>query len=239
MLTRSTRLNALIAGSAVTLLLLALAVGQAAPRPASADEPVVTYMYPQEGDVFAEPLQVIQICFENPIDVRDLPPRDDGEFDFDLTRPNGLRVGLRIVFQANGYGVAVYPGIESEGIVGEWTLSYQVRDRESLDRITRTLNYEVSDSGEPIITPTPQMCPSDGGTPPAATDQPTGPDGTPDDGGTVVEEDGDSDALVLPLIAIGAAGGAAVLLLLGYAFRRRIGWWLHDPEDEPDSGDHH
>jgi hypothetical protein len=229
---------ALAAATAITLVLAAFAYLQVSPRPVSADEPVITYMYPEDGDVFAEPLQVIQFCFEEPIDVRDLPPRDEGEFEFDLVRPSGLNVGMRIVFQANGYGVAIYPGIEEEGIIGEWTLNYQVRDRESLDPITGTLNWEVGEGGQPIITPTPQQCPAEGATL-APTESPTpGPDGTPADGGTV-DEDGDSDALVMSLVVIGAAAGAGVLLLLGYLFRRRIGWWLHKPEDEPDSGEHH
>lgn len=239
MLTPSSRLAALAAASAITLVLVAFAVQRQAP-PASADEPVITYMYPEDGDVFSEPLQVIQVCFENPIDVRDLPSAGgEGEFEFDLNRPSGLGVGMRIVFQADGYGVAVYPGIETEGIEGEWTFRFQVRDRQSLDRIDRTIRYTVESGGEPIITPTPQFCPSGGGTF-APTSSPTpGPDATPGNGGVIAEEDGESDALELPLLVVAVAGGAAVLLLLGYLFRRRIGWWLHNPADEPGPGDHH
>lgn len=237
MLKPSTRIYVWAAVAAIALVLAVFASEQP-PRPASADEPVITYMFPEEGDVVSEPLQVIQICFENPIDVRDLPPRDEGAFDFNLTRPSGFSTGMRIVFQANGYGVAIYPGVADDQLQGEWTFTYHVRDRASLDPVDGTLTYEVSDSGEPIITPTPQMCPSDGGTF-APTAEPTvDPNATPTPVG-IVEEDGDSDALLLSLLAIGAAGGAGVLLLLGYAFRRRIGWWLHDPKDEPDSGDHH
>lgn len=207
---------------------------------AHADEPVITYMYPEEGQVFSESLRVIQICFEEPIDVRDLPPRDDGDFEFNLRRPSGFSTGMRIVFQANGYGVAVYPGFEDDDPIGEWEFFFEVRDRDSLDPISRTVIYEIAETGDPIITPTPQMCPSDGSTV-APSAQPTGgPDGTPSNGGGGPDEDdGDSDALLLSLLAIGAAGGAGVLLLLGYLFRRRIGWWLHDPKDEPDSADRH
>jgi hypothetical protein len=238
MLTPFTRLAGLTAAIAITLIFAAFASQEASPRSVSADEPVITYISLEDGDVFSEPLQVIQICFEEPIDVRDLPPRDEGEFEFDLVRPNGLNVGMRIVFQGNGYGVTIFPGIESEGIIGEWTFHFQVRDRESLDPISDTLNYEVGEGGEPIITPTPQQCPSEGVTF-APTASPTaGPDGTPADGGSV-DEDGDSDALVMSLVVIGAAAGLGALLLLAYLFRRRIGWWLHNPEDEPDSGEHH
>lgn len=213
----------------------------AAARPAGADEPVITYEYPQEGDVFAEPLLVFQFCFEEPIDVRDLPPNDEGEFSFDLERPNGLRVGMRIVFQANGYGVAVYPGtVEEEDQEGEWTMTFTVRDRETLEQTSHSVTYEVAPGGEAIITPTPQLCPAGGTFAPTAA--PTaGPDGspgaTPEPGSD--EDDDDPDLLVISLLTIGAAGGAGLIALLGYVFRRRIGWWLHKPSDEPDTTEHH
>lgn len=238
MLTSSTRL-AIGAALVMGLGLVAL-FAHPHPRAASADEPVITYMFPHDGDVFSEPLQVIQICFQEPIDVRDLPPRGEGDFDFDLTRPSGFNLGMRIVFQANGYGVAIYPGIaEEDEIIGEWTFAYNIRDRASLDPLSGAINFEVREDGQPIITPTPQMCPASGATF-GPTDAPTaGPDGTPADGGSVEDDGGDSDVLGLSLLTIGVAAGAGALLVLGYVFRRRIGWWLHDPKDEPDSGDHH
>lgn len=238
MLKPSTRIGIWAAVVIIAFVLAAVVSQQQPPRSASADQPEITYMFPEEGDVFSEPLLVIQICFKEPIDVRDLPPKDDGEFTFSLERPNGFNVGMRIVFQANGYGVAIYPGDPEDARIGEWVLSYHVRDRESLDPIDGTLTYEVREGGQPIITPTPQMCPSDGGTFAPTAEPSPDPNATPTPV-VNVEEDGDSDALLLSLLAIGAAGGAGVLLLLGYAFRRRIGWWLHDPKDEPDSGDHH
>lgn len=241
MLTRPLRLAAIAALALAPVLTITTAL-LSAPR-ASADEPVITYMYPQDGDVFAEPLQVIQVCFEEPIDVRDLPPNGEGDFMFSLERPNGLRVGMRIVFQANGYGVSVYPGIVEEEIFGEWILTYTVRDRESLDPITRMVTYEVAAGGVPVITPTPQMCPADGGSPPS-TDSPTaGPDGTPGSDetpgpGPGSEEGSDPDLLVISLLTIGAAAGAGLIALLGYLFRRRIGWWLHKPSEGGSSEEH-
>lgn len=233
--------------SPIAIALLAVAasflasVALPAADEASADEPVITYTYPENGDVFGEPLLVLQICFEEPIDVRDLPPQGEGDFMFRLQRPNGFNLGMRIVFQANGYGVAIYPGIAEDGLIGEWTLTFTVRDRETLDPITQTITYEVQEGGAPVITPTPQMCPTEGRT--FAPTQPpaTGPDRTPEPNGDGVGNDDDSgpDLLVISLLTIGAAGAAAVVGLLGYVFRRRIGWWLHKPEDDAGPGEHH
>jgi hypothetical protein len=230
------RLLPLFAALAIAALPLFLA-----PQYAAADEPVITYQWPEpEGEVFSEPLQVIQICFDEPIDVRDLPPLDEGDFEFNLIRPNGFSVGMRIVFQANGYGVAVYPGIVEE-TVGQWTLEIHVRDRATLDPLDTSMTWEVSADGGPIITPTPNLCPEGGGAP--ATNTP-GPDATPSTASPtpepgVDEDDDDPDVLLLSLLTIGAAGGAAVIALLGYVFRRRIGFWPHKPSDEAPGGDHH
>lgn len=232
-------------GSALALVvLLVSSLLPGAVRHAAADEPVITYISIEDGDVFAEPLSVIQICFEDPIDVRDLPPLDEGDFEFSLVRPNGFRVGMRIVFQANGYGVAVYPGIVEEDFNGEWTFSFTVRDRESLDPVSRTVTYEVRPGGDPILTPTPQMCPTEG------TPVPSDPTGSPDNGTNgdgdeptpdpgLDEGDDDPDLLLLSLLTIGAAGGLGVIALLGYVFRSRIGWSLHKPSQKGTSEEEH
>lgn len=227
------RLAAGLAIVAVALAAMSIVPG------ADADEPVITYIYPRDGDVFSEPLQVIQICFEEPIDVRDLPPRDEGDFQFTLQRPGGLNVGMRIVFQGNGYGVAVYPGIIDEGFEGEWTLSYTVRDAESLEPVSGVIRWEVEAGGQPIITPTPQMCPTEGTPIPEATATPdpdATPSPTPEPG--LDEDNGGPDVLKISLYTIGAAGGALLIAFLGYFLRQRFGFWLHRPPDEPPP-DHH
>jgi hypothetical protein len=218
------------------------------PHEAAADEPEITFQYPSpEGDVFVEPLLVIQICFSEPIDVRDKPPSGpDGEFEFDIDRPDGLGLGMRIVFQANGYGVAIYPGLIDGGAEGEWALNFQVRDAESLDRLNGRIEWEVQAGGEPIITPTPAVCPTSGDPPSTPIDDPDGttgasetPSSTPDGTGGL-DEDDDVDVLRLVLLTLGAVGGAAVIALIGYLIRKRVGFWLHrPPEDDGSSEDEH
>ncbi|MFQ5471613.1 MAG: hypothetical protein ACE5FA_01840 [Dehalococcoidia bacterium] len=214
---------------------------------AAADEPEITFQYPKpEGDVFSEPLQVIQICFAQPVDVRDKPPGGEGDFNFKIERPDGLGLGMRIVFQANGYGVAIYPGILDEGFEGDWALNYEVRDAASLDRLSGRITWEVQSGGEPVITPTPAVCPTSGEPPSTPIDNPNGtpavsetPSSTPDGAGAL-DADGDVDILKLALLTVGAAGGAAVIVLIGYLLRKRVGFWLHrPPEDDGSADDEH
>jgi hypothetical protein len=49
------------------------------------------------------------------------------------------------------------------------------------------------------------------------------------------------DVLLLSLLTIGTAGGAAVLALIGYVVRNRVGFWLHRPpeREDGDGGSHH
>ena len=217
------------------------------PDEAAADEPEITFQYPKsEGDVFLEPLKVIQICFAEPVDVRDKPPGGEGDFNFKIERPDSLGLGMRIVFQANGYGVALYPGILDEGFEGEWALNFEVRDAESLLRLGGRIAWEVQAGGEPIITPTPAVCPTSGQPPSTPIDDPDGTPGaseTPSsapDGTVGLDDGGDVDTLRLVLLTLGAVGGAAVIVLAGYLIRKRVGFWLHrPPEDDGSSEDEH
>ena len=42
-------------------------------------------------------------------------------------------------------------------------------------------------------------------------------------------DDDRPDVLLMALLTVGAAGGAAVLALIGYVIRNRVGFWLHRP----------
>ena len=230
-------------GVAVSVLVVAVVVGgvllAGATPEAHADEPEITFQYPKDGDVFLEPLLVIQVCFAEPIDVRDLPPQGEGEFKFDMDRPDGLGVGMRIVFQPNGYGATIYPGLVDENREGLWGLTFQIRDRESLDTLNHTISWQVESGGASVITPTPAVCPTTGEPPMTPIDDPdTTPVATDEPGGEGdLDEGSDVDVLELALLTVGAAGGAGVLLLIGYVIRRRVGFWLHRPPDDDESSD--
>jgi hypothetical protein len=56
----------------------------------------------------------------------------------------------------------------------------------------------------------------------------------------VTEEDGGGpDILQLALLTIGAAGAAAMLALIGYVIRKRIGYEPHAPKPGEEPPDHH
>jgi len=185
-------------------------------------------MFPHEGDTFAEPLKVFQLCFAEPINNKDLDK--GGDFDFTVIPPNSPRLGMRIVFQPDGQGVTVYPGVVEAPPEGEWTFEWRVTDAVTLEPLEGVTRYNVREGGDPILQPTPAPCVS--GSTPSLTTPPT-IDEEPDDDGP--------DVLLLALLTTGAAGAAAVIALIGYVVRNRVGFWLHRPPERKngDGESHH
>jgi len=207
-----------------------------APRAAFASQPEIIFQFPQDGLVLQQPPKVLQMCFKQPVNVKDLDK--GGDFNFRLLRPDRFGLGMRIVFQPDAYGVAIYPGLPDEAIPeGEWTWDYRVTDAEAKDALEGTVKFSVnSQTGQGILEVTPPACSSGQG--PVATGSTTSPGPrasgvtTGAGGGRTKEDGGGPDALVLSLLAIGAVGGAGVLGLIGYLVRRR-GLWPR----RPSSGD--
>ncbi len=244
------RLQTAIRLAAISLALGSLPLIAAAPlisrTPSTrADQPRITFQFPQEGDVLAEPPKVLQMCFEKPVNIRDLDK--GGDFRFGLFRPDRLGLGMRIVFQPDGYGVAIYPGLGPEGIIeGEWRWEYRLTDAQTLDAIEGSVKFSVSAAnGEPVLQPTPPACLAPGSTPaPTLIQVPSGsasagrspglPSSSRSPGASPGSDGGAPDVLLLSLLTIGAAAGAAFVGLIGYLFRRKIGFWPHRPP--PDGG---
>jgi len=267
-LTTAHRIGALIAALA-GLLFFAPSAGPGAHNPplARADEPVITYQFPEEGDVLKERPFVLQMCFKEPVNVNDLDK--GGDFRFRILTADGKGLGIRIVFQPDGYGVALYPGNPAEGqlLEGEWTWEYRLTDKvKTSDAIEGEIKFKVDpQNGKDIITATPPACLAAGATPlptapivgtasPEQSGAPTTgatgtpaprqsatPTATPGSAGVGGEEEGgtDVDILRLALLTIGAAGSAAVLALIGYAIRKRVGYEPHAPHDGETPSEHH
>ena len=222
--------------------------------------PVVIYESPEDGDVLGEAPFVLQLCFEEPINIKDLDK--GGDFNFSLINDQGLGLGLRIVFQPDGFGVAVYPGPQQSPLAPlptdqerPWVFEYRVTDPETLDPTEDEITFTVDETAEPIPSETPPACAVLGPTTdpivsqqsPGATRTPdaTGetepadgsPEATPDEEDGVEEEDDDDDAdiLTLALLTIGAAGVAGGLLLIAYFISRRIGLDPHGPDSGGDT----
>lgn len=176
-----------------------------------------------------EPPSIIHMCFASPVNIRDLDK--GGDFAFGVLRPDGRRLGLRIVFQPDGFGVDIHPGLPEDPPAGQWTFEWRVTDPETLEPAEGTVSFTVSPGGSPVPEEPPSRCPARAlpstvgveATPTPATGATPSP--TPASGED--EADDDQDILLLALITTGSIIGAAVLGLILYLVRRRIGFWLH------------
>ena len=152
-------MNLKISALATAVATIAVAVSLLAPSQstdAQDDAPVITYLSPNEGDVIKEPAFAIQMCFEEPVNIRDLP--DNGDFKFQVTppAPDGFPLGARIVFQPDGLGVAIYANnADAETPEGEWTFSYRVTNPDTLTPTEGEIHYTVDPDGEEFPQATP------------------------------------------------------------------------------------
>lgn len=221
-----------------TLALTAAAL-RGGPVPiALADKPVITYMFPGDGDVLTEKPAVIQMCFARPVNNRDKDK--GGDFEFRLVPPDKSGVGMRIVFQPDGYGLAIYPNLADKPDVGQWTFTYRVTDYTVTDDATEgQITFTVKPGGSPVIkqtpppctgdmTPGPTLIPAGTGTTAAASSPSPAPAGG---------SGGGSDVLELALLTLAAAGGATLVGFIGYAVRNKVGFWLHRPPERGEGPD--
>ncbi len=223
--------------AAVAVLLLS------GPPAAQAQAPEIVSMFPEDGDILAEvpaflpatpttpeePIPAesrygLQLCFAASVDIRD---NDKGGLhDFTVNSPDGTVLALRIVFQPDGLGVVVFPGIAPEPVEGEWTFEWLIRDVDSLEENADSLRFQIQEDGSPVPTepaapcggtPSPQRSPTPGDETPTATATPTA-----DEDSAGQDEDDGSDALIIALIIVGSVVAAAVVALALYIIRRRI-----------------
>ena len=242
------RFGALLAGLAGLLLFVAAPYIGHGSTPVEADEPEIIYQYPEDGDVLKDRPFVLQMCFKEPVNVNDLA--EGGDFAFKIDPPDTQGLGVRIVFQPDGYGVALYPGPAAEGqnLEGEWIWEYRLTDKvQPTDATEGTVKFSVSATdGTDIISATPPTCLAEGAThvptaPPAGSPGTTNSVTPTPDGGEVIDEGGDSDVdiLRLALLTIGAAGAAGLIALIGYVIRKRIGYEPHAPHEGEEPPEHH
>ena len=224
--------------AAVAVLLLS------GPPAAQAQAPEIVSMFPEEGDILAEepaflpatpttpdePIPAesrygLQLCFAASVDIRDNDK--GGVHDFTVLSPDDTVLALRIVFQPDGLGVVVFPGLAPEPVEGEWTFEWLVRDVDSLEEAPGSLRFQIQEDGSPVPTEPAAPC---GGTPsPQREDTPTAgatatapPTPTADEDSADQDDDDGSDALIIALIIVGSVVAAAVVAAALYVIRRRI-----------------
>lgn len=214
------------------------------------DPPEITLLSPGPDETITEPAFGIQMCFSAPVNILD--QHLGGDFDFSLTPPETFPVGLRIVFQTDGYGLVVYPNNNDvETPEGEWLFTYRLTAPETLAVTEGEYTWTVDPSGEELPQATPPDCLPSGETASAGTDSTrnasaTGAlstpalSGSPGSDGSIDEGDDDGpDILLLALLTIGAAAGVGVLALIGYFVRRGVGFEPHRPGSGDEPPEHH
>ncbi len=232
--------------TAVLAAALAAVVLFNAAAPTAAAQPRLTLISPNDGDVLSQAPPGIHLCFAEPVD-----NADTAIFKFQVTMPTGSRLGMRIVFQPDGYGVDVQPGLPSAPPEGEWTFEWQVSDRVTKETAEGVIHYQVRPDGGPLPAASPAACtgpetplviqptlpprqqesgsPAAGtpaaGTPPAGTPAAQASPGT----STGKEDDGGVDALTVAVIVVVA--GAAIAGGLFFALSRRRGKGTGPPTD--------
>jgi len=243
--------------------LLALPIGGAMAQTPDPEGPVVVYQNINDGDVLDQMPLSIQLCFAEPVNNKDLDK--GGDFLFEVNQPDGTGLGHRDIFQVDGYGVAVQPGNPVGETEGEWTFSYRVTTPDAEHATEGTFKYTVDPAGEPAPRVSPPACVPTGGTAtvsPPVTPPPTNATFVPVSGSPAVTnaatptsapgtaspivtrgpeevDEGDGpDILTLALVTVGITGGAALVALIGYFVRRRVGFDPHKPKGDG-GGDHH
>lgn len=227
--------------------------------PAHAQVPLeVTFQSPKEGDVLGEPPFAIQMCFSRPINIKDLEA--GGDFRFNLTDTAGFGLGLRIVFQPDGWGYSIYPGPPASGISASpirdhWLFEWHVVAADDGAPSDGQITFKVDPSAEPIPSETPPVCLPGGNTAtpvptfgesatpteapetetPEASEEPS-PEATEEPGGEDSEDGDDRDIGPLAFATIGIAAALAVVGLVMYFVRKRAGFDPHAPTEESDTG---
>ncbi|HUF54821.1 MAG TPA: hypothetical protein VMR52_13810 [Dehalococcoidia bacterium] len=241
--------SAAVVAGLIVAILAALSAGTAPTSAQEDDAPVLTFSNPAQGVTIREPAFFIQMCFEEPVNILDLDK--GGDFHFSLTPPETFPLGLRIVFQPDGQGLAIYANnADADVTEGEWNLEYRLTAPETLTPLEGTLTWTVDPDGEEVPQATPPPCieggftatpgAGDGPTPPPVITTPT-PDGddtpsvTSGSGEGEDDDDDDPDILLLALLTISAAAAVGVIALIAFFVRRGVGFEPHrpGPDDEP------
>lgn len=207
---------------------------QLAPRSALAQPPEVVSQFPEEGAILAEqpafspatpstpeepiPAEArygLQLCFAEPVDVRD---NDKGGLHhFSVRSPNGTVLAMRVVLQPDGFGVTVFPGLAPEPVEGQWTFDWLVRDADSLEEASGTINFEIAKGGSPVPTEPLPSC-----TGASEPRQPTaGATATSGAAENAEEDNGGLSTGAIVGIVAGAVGGAVLVSVVAVYLKRR------------------
>ena len=206
--------------SIAAALLIASAISLYAYTGSALAQPQLTESDPSDGASIAELPSFLLVCFSEAIDFENLP---EG-FSFTIIPPDGPALGLRTEWQTDSQCAHVFPGRPAGGVKGEWTFRWTVLSVATGESGTGSFTFNVTQEASPAPTSPPAPFPR------------TSPTAAPTSGGG---DGGGPDILELALLTIAAAAGAAVIGLVGYLIRRRIGYFPHRPPPRDGSEQEH
>lgn len=119
-------------------------------------QPEVTMTNVESGDVLESAPEVFHLCFSEPVnnqDQADYEPEEEGEvpWEFGVALPDGQQLGLRIVFEADGDCVDVFPGLPEEPVEGIWQFDWMVRSQETNEEASDVVLFRVGPGDPPIV----------------------------------------------------------------------------------------
>jgi hypothetical protein len=200
-------------------VLMALSALASGPATAQDGEIELTELEPEDGAELDAPPEMVHLCFSEPVNYD-----ENSTFNFTYEAPGGRNLGLRIVFQPSGECVDVLPGLQALGDEppdGTYLFTWEVIAAEGDGEGSGEVQYFVGEGA--ALTPRPEDTPEGTETAEASP--------TPEDGATGGDSDDDEDQDILRIVVITIAGaiGVALMGLLLYALRRRLGYAPHSP----------
>jgi ABC-type dipeptide/oligopeptide/nickel transport system permease subunit len=137
------------------IIAVAVLASITAPGLASA-QPEVTESNVENGDVLDSAPTVFHMCFSEPVNTQDITGTQDDSGDeatprpwsFNLAQPDGVTLGLRIVFEPGGDCVDVFPGLPDDPPEGVWTFDWLVESQASGEQASGLVTFRVG-PGEP------------------------------------------------------------------------------------------
>ena len=183
--------------AALLAALVATATWLAGPSGWVDAQPKATAVLPEDGAVISALPEIIHTCFSEQVVVL-----DDATFKFNVIAPDSRPLGLRIVFQPDGFGVDVYLGKRDKPPEGVWTFEWQVTGAASGEEASGETKFEVAPDGD--APPGEQERCTDPRTPSPQTPTPSGTPSNSDDGGG-------PDVAVIVLVAVVVVSLAAII----------------------------
>lgn len=113
-------------------------------------EPEISEASVQNGDVLDAVPEFLSLCFSEPVVNDDLQPDVADPWAFTVRGPDERPLGLRIVFDAAGDCVEVFPGTTAGDTDGIWTFEWFVTSQEAAEEANGVITFRVGPGDPPV-----------------------------------------------------------------------------------------